>query len=174
MANGPVIERLSALPLIVRGRSPFATIVLLPTGTYFDGVWSIIEIKYSRMDQVKFGRQPCLPQVLLGPILNTLSHLQLRQMVSRISLLLIQCHGDTETISFRAPSGMSAFDDVFLRLAKFIRGNRLFAQRDESMSTWTATWGYLLTRALAAAFSTVVLTPPPLSLSDSRYFLTIS
>ena len=30
--------------------------------------------KYSRMDQVKFFKG-CLPQILLGPFLNTLSHL---------------------------------------------------------------------------------------------------
>ena len=31
-------------------------------------------IKYSRMDQVKFFKD-CLPQILLGPFLNTSSHI---------------------------------------------------------------------------------------------------
>ena len=34
----------------------------------------IYGIKYSRMDQVKFFKG-CLPQILFGPILNTLSHI---------------------------------------------------------------------------------------------------
>ena len=34
----------------------------------------IFGAKYSRMDQVKF-KKGCLPQVLLGPFLNTLTHL---------------------------------------------------------------------------------------------------
>ena len=36
--------------------------------------------KYSRMDQVKFLKG-CLPQVLLGPFLDTLSHLVLKNMI---------------------------------------------------------------------------------------------
>ena len=37
------------------------------------------ETKYSRMDQVKFFKG-CLPQILLGPFLNTLSHLFLNHL----------------------------------------------------------------------------------------------
>ena len=38
-------------------------------------VRGVFETNYSRMDQVKFFKS-CLPQILLGPFLNTLSHLK--------------------------------------------------------------------------------------------------
>ena len=41
------------------------------------------ETKYSRMDQVKFFKG-CLPQMLLGPFLNTLSHLKLHEKYNRV------------------------------------------------------------------------------------------
>ena len=105
-------------------------------------------------------------------------YLQLRQMVYRI---LLQCHDfDTmswiyrNTISFRTSSRMFTFDNFFLRLTKFIQENKLFAQRGESTSFWPTTREYLLIRALAVGFATVVLPTPPLLFSDSRYFLTFS
>ena len=36
--------------------------------------------KYSRVDEVKFFKG-CLPQILLGPFLNTLSHLNLLEII---------------------------------------------------------------------------------------------
>ena len=41
----------------------------------------LFETKYSRMDQVKFFKV-CLPQILLGPFLNTLTHI-LEELISR-------------------------------------------------------------------------------------------
>ena len=43
--------------------------------------------KYSRMDQVKFFKG-CLPQILLGPFLNILSHIKLLFTRLRFSLLV--------------------------------------------------------------------------------------
>ena len=43
--------------------------------------------KYSRMDQVKFFKG-CLPQILLGPFLNILSHIKLLFTSLRFSLLV--------------------------------------------------------------------------------------
>ena len=45
MANVPVIERLSALPSIVTKCSPFAVIISLTAGAYFNGVWLIFKSK---------------------------------------------------------------------------------------------------------------------------------
>ena len=47
--------------------------------THIKNLWRLFcyitnRIKYSRMDQVKFFKG-CLPQILLCPILNTLSHM---------------------------------------------------------------------------------------------------
>ena len=52
---------------------------------------------------------------------------------------------------------MSTFDEVFLLFTKFILVNKLLAQREESTSISPTTLGYLLMRALAVAFATVVL-----------------
>ena len=40
----------------------------------YEEIGLIFGTKYSRMDQVKFSKG-CLPQILLEPFLNTLSHL---------------------------------------------------------------------------------------------------
>ena len=49
-----------------------AKVALVLVGSNFSE--RVFGTKYSRMDQVKFFKG-CLPQVLLGPFLNTLSHL---------------------------------------------------------------------------------------------------
>ena len=48
----------------------------------------LFETKYSRMDQVKFFKV-CLPQILLGPFLNTFPHFMIMWGVSpRLSTLI--------------------------------------------------------------------------------------
>ena len=49
MANVPVIERLSAFLSFVTECYPFAVIVSLRIGTYFNGVWSIFTSKIDGM-----------------------------------------------------------------------------------------------------------------------------
>ena len=44
IANVPVIERLSELPSMVTEVSPLGARVSLPTGTYFNGVWSMFKM----------------------------------------------------------------------------------------------------------------------------------
>ena len=61
------------------------------------------------------------------------------------------------SISLRALSGMSTFEDVFLLFTKFILANKLLAQREEFTSISPATQGYLLIRALVVAVASVVL-----------------
>ena len=45
IANVSVVERLSALPSMVTDCSPLAARIPFPTGTYFNGVRSILMIK---------------------------------------------------------------------------------------------------------------------------------
>ena len=68
--------------------------------------------KYSRMDQVKFFKG-CLPQILLGPILNTLP--QIFSAVALKSLYTIDCkiHSLNADISV----------DITILMLNFIRRN---------------------------------------------------
>ena len=49
IANVPVIERLSELPSMMTEVSPLGSRVLLPTRTYFNGVWSMFKMSSGRM-----------------------------------------------------------------------------------------------------------------------------
>ena len=49
IANVPVIERLSELPSMVTEVSPLGARVSLPTGTYFNGVWSMFKMSSGGM-----------------------------------------------------------------------------------------------------------------------------
>ena len=110
MENFLVIKRLFALHSVFTECSPLPVIVSLPTGTYFNDVWSIFITKADGLSYFS--------------IFDTMSWRY------------------RNSISVRAPSRMSTFDNVFLCLTKFILENRLFAQRKESRSTSQTTQGY--------------------------------
>ena len=102
IANVPVIERLSELPSMVTEVSPLGARVSLPTGTYFNGAWSMFKM-------------------ISGGILCF------------STLVTISCK-NKNSISLRALSGMSAFEDIFHLFTKFILANKLLAHREEFTS----------------------------------------